>query len=185
MSDEAIRSLLRQADEAGGVPPAPPGMAGRVLLLARRRRRRRLAGLSAAACVAIALAAAGLLRPDAPPTAGPDEQAVLLRQEIARLDLRAQTALAVAEHMIALEAQRRAAPPAKVVPGVDPEWMIQQEMDKAARSMVQLAARMAVDQGRRDEAVATYRRAIALFPQTAWAAVARQRLKQTNHLKET
>jgi len=180
MSDEAIRSLLRQADQAGVPPSAPPDLAGRVMRLAARRRRRKaaLGALSAAACLAIAVAAAALLRPDAPGTADPGERAAQLRQEIARLDLRAQTTLAVAEHMIALEAQRRAAPPPRPAPAPDPERMIQQEMDKAAWSMVQLAARMSVVENRREEAMATYRRTIALFPKTAWAVVARQQLRK-------
>ena len=186
MSDDAIRSLLRQADEAGDAPSPPPDLAGRVMRLAARRRRRRatLAAVSAAVCLAVAVGAAALLGPDGQETAGRAEEAALLRQEIARLELRAQTSLAIAERMIALEDQRRAAPPAKPRRTIDPELMIQHEMDKAARSMVQMAARMAVDKDRRAEAVATYRRTIALFPQTTWAVVARQRLKKAFPTKE-
>lgn len=180
MSDEAIRSLLRQADQAGVPPSAPPDLAGRVMRLAARRRHRKaaLGALSAAACLAIAIVAAALLGPGAPGTADHRERADQLRQEIARLELRAQTSQAVAEHMIALEARRRTPAPAQPARAGDPERMIQQEMDKAAWSMVQLAARMSVVENRRDEAIATYRRTIALFPKTAWATVARQRLRK-------
>ncbi|HET6429385.1 MAG TPA: hypothetical protein VFJ30_13295, partial [Phycisphaerae bacterium] len=68
--------------------------------------------------------------------------------------------------------------PPRPAPAPDPERMIQQEMDKAAWSMVQLAARMSVVENRREEAMATYRRTIALFPKTAWAVVARQQLRK-------
>jgi hypothetical protein len=65
-------------------------------------------------------------------------------------------------------------------PPIEPDAVLldlRQQRDRAALILVYEADEHA-RQRQPDQAVARYRRAIELFPQTHWAAVARQRLKE-------
>lgn len=67
--DELVRASLRE--QADGTPPAPPGLAGRVLAVRRRRRARGVAGAAAATVLVVAAAVgvpAALDRGAAPPS---------------------------------------------------------------------------------------------------------------------
>jgi hypothetical protein len=94
--------------------------------------------------------------------------------QVAALDLEAQLHERVADRLLATERLRRrmaAHPPAH-----DPTLTeLQQQRDCAALLLVYEADRYR-QRRQSEEAIAGYRRAIELFPQTHWADVARQRL---------
>ena len=192
MPKEPLEKWLRLADEAAGSPPPPAGNVAEGVrrLAARRRRRAVLGGLgfAAAACVA----AVALLRPPAEvpqpapapvaeaPKAPDDAEVARLRQELAQVRSEADSRLRVAHAMIQMERQtqlsgeiQRATPA-----WLDPLEPIRREVDKAARTMLCQADRMAGDPARQPAAAEKYREVSQLFPQSLWADVARQKLSQ-------
>jgi hypothetical protein len=60
----------------------------------------------------------------------------------------------------------------------DPQEVIRQDIDTVALVMVRQADRLARQPDRREAAVAQYRRTVEFFPQSPWAAAARQRLTE-------
>src|SRR5262249_38876941 len=98
--------------------------------------------------------------------AAPERNATL-----AQLDLDARLAEMTAQRLVASENKRRT-PPAVYID-------VQEQRDRAALGVIYEGAGYA--RGKRaTEAVASYQRAIELFPQSRWADVARQRLKELN-----
>lgn len=192
MPKEPLEKWLRLADEAAGSPPPLAGnlAEGVRRLAARRRRRAVLGGLGLAAAVGVA--AVVLLRPPAEgprPAPGPvaevpkmpsDAEIARLRQELAQVRSEADSRLRVARALIQMERQaqlsaeiQRAAPA-----WLDPLEPIRREVDKAARTILCQADRMAGDPAQQESAAERYREVSQLFPQSLWADVARQKLSQ-------
>lgn len=192
MPKKPLEKWLRLADEAAGSPPPPAGnLAEGVRRLAAQRRRRAVLGglgLAAAACVA----AVALLRTPAEgprpapapvaevPKTPSDAEVARLRQELAQVRNEADSRLRVARAVMQMERQsqlsaeiQRAAPA-----WLDPLEPIRREVDKAARTMLCQADRMAGDPARQPAAAEKYREVSQLFPQSLWAEVARQKLLQ-------
>jgi hypothetical protein len=184
MSDR-LGQLLRDVDSAA-LPAAPapaPDLALRVRRLRNRRRRavRLATGVTALCLVAVVIAAAALrerplapLTPLTPPVALLPAPAPTNKPTLASLrldaDLHEQTAARLAGSA-PRAVQRLASTSAKTGPDV------QRERDRAALLLVYEADQRA-KQHRPADAIAAYRRAVELFPQTRWAQVARQRLKE-------
>ena len=197
MGRRTLEALLRELDEAAGGPaPLPADLAGRVLRRARRRRAAKVSGL-----VVLALAAGGFAaawregpvgsvppevvadvpRDDVEPTvaieavapSGADAAAVVGAATEAEIS----SHLAIAEHLLAREKQRRSVARAKALrarPG--PRERLGREFEQTALVMVTQADRKLRKWDLKDSAANDYRRVIKLFPQTSWAVVARERL---------
>ena len=107
----------------------------------------------------------------------PADEVGLLRAEIARLRVEADSRMAVVQRMLALERRRRAGPrTATYLARSDPAEEVRQQMDQAALVMVYQADRMRRVLDLQAPAMQMYRRAAELFGQTHWGGVARQRL---------
>jgi hypothetical protein len=173
MKDPLIQ-LLREADESASVPPARS--AGAIADAVRRRRRHeQLRGRAVAGgCVIVAVIALGFsLRPREPEVVVAKRPASTSEAKVslAQLDLDARLAEMTARRLVAAETRRRA----PLAGPID----IQQQRDRAALVLVYEGDGYA--RGKRaTDAIASYQRAIELFPQSRWADVARQRLKELN-----
>ncbi len=177
MTHDPFRQLLQDA-ELSAVPPRPAGVdfpaAIRRRLQRRQNIRRRTIG------VAVLLLAGGLvslhLRPrqkiaSVVPQATPQE----LRAQIAALDQTATLHALTAQKLLAMEHSQRLRDKLKAAERSDPLAEIQFQRDRAALTLVYQADRL-MRQKEPGQAIAAYRRAIQLFPESRWAAVARQKL---------
>lgn len=184
MSDE-LEQLLRHADATSASPVEHIGdMGQRVRSLARRRRSARLAG-SAAAMFIAALAALYAVRPHpAAPIVRDDAPAPSLdaiEDALAALDTEADARMAIVEHLVMAERRRDSA---RRIPAPDPMISVRREQDRAAYLLIYEAERLAQLSGEQARAAEEYRRVVALFPDTRWASVARERLAKTNSSSE-
>lgn len=191
MTKEPLEKWLRLADEASGAPPPGAGdLAARVRRLAARRRRGAvLGGIGIAAAAGVA--ALVFLRPPAQgprPVPGPvaavpkavaEAEVARVEQEMARLRDEADSRLRVARVVMRRERQiDRVAELQKAPAWSDPLEPIRRDVDKAARTVLAQANRMADDPAQRELAAERYREVSELFPQSVWADVARQALSQ-------
>lgn len=186
MSDDSIRKLLRVADElAGPTPSGPADLAERVRRAAHRRRTAAAAVLGLVAGVGVV--AIGFLAWPGPPAEqgdvadghAPQPDAAALRAEMAALQTEIDRREAVLAHVLLLEQARRQRVHVALLAGRgDPMDVIRCQTDRAACAMIRHAADLSHKLGRPDSAQAAYRRVIALFPDTPWAKVARQRTQR-------
>ncbi len=190
MTDERLAQLLKDADAAGPVPVIPADLAERVLARAGRRRVVRV-GTWAAAAAAVLMAGVGTgiflwHRPHAGSAGGdlvanaglakPDLPA--LRRDMALLRIQAESNARVAKMMLDIEAQqRRMAQASAALRALDPLALARAEVDQAARLVVLEADRKA-QESRSAEAAGDLKRVIEVFPGSAWAQVARERLAE-------
>ena len=195
MDNDPIRRLLREADAAAGPPPKPPGdLAHRVRQRAARRQRMRF-GLSAAAAVVLAAGITALWT-QAPSPSWPGQAPQIVTQEPQRLDVEAtrreierlrreaDTRLAVAQRTHDLLRQyERARAARQQAPVANPIVDARREVEKAACILVYQANRMCREMDLCDSAVVKYQRVVELFPETAAAAMARERLDEIKHEK--
>ncbi len=185
MTRDPLSQLLSRADAEAGRPVGPSlGLAGRVRAEARRRARVR-ATYTAAAVLLVAAAMAipivrHSLRPQVTNVAvvrpGPmrdGREVARLQNEIAALREQADSREAAVAVMIQGEARGRRAPARALA---DPQERIRDQQELAALALVRQADRLYRELDRKRSATATYQRVVALFPQTPWATVARQRL---------
>ncbi|MFQ5807931.1 MAG: hypothetical protein ACE5I3_15915 [Phycisphaerae bacterium] len=190
MSDDPLKRILQAADAAAGEPPEMPAdLAQRVRILAGRRRRVRF-GVSVAAAIVLAVGMTSLWsQTPAPSRPGGDSQMVRgpqeppdvesIRAEIEQLRREAEMRLAVARRTQEILTQMRRAEEftkQEVVP--DPIARARREVEKAAYTLVYQADRMCRELDLCDSAAVKYQRVVELFPDTRWAAVARQRLDE-------
>lgn len=188
VSGDRLKELLQQADALAGDPPRMPGdLAQRVRRLAGRRRRVQVS-INAAAAILLAVGitllwsqASTPLRPTTEPQvvearpAQPD--AAALRAEIDRLGREADIRLAVVRRtQEILEEMRRFDELETSPPVPDAVAGVRREVDQAAYVLVRQADRMCHEFDLCDSAAVKYRRVVDLFPDSCWAAVARQRL---------
>ena len=199
--DDAVAALLHGADADAPPPPLQPGLAERVRTRARRQRQRQrvAAGgvLTLAAAASVVLLLAQLRtgqnrgRPDAitgKTQAINESDQVRLAADVNRASLEAEIRLAVARRLTAVERRRlqyarleRALSAAQRVP-VDP---VMTQREQAAFTMVDHADRLQVRAGLTGDALAAYRRAAELFPETQSADVARRRIEQLQSQNKT
>jgi len=158
---DRLEQLLRGADR--NPPRATRDIAGAI----RRRRvkqRHTVRIASVVTCVfAVASIAVALMKPKNPPVA---DVAVPIVAVQASLEDRIHE-LTIAKLESNATRRRNAA---------KPQADVMRERDRAALILVYDAQQLAKE-NRSSDAVALYRRAIELFPQTHWAQVARERLK--------
>jgi hypothetical protein len=179
MKHDPLVEMLREADAAAPPPPFRHGLADAVRRRARRRHRRRLAGagIVVAAFVACALV---VRQPGATPTAlveipttGPTTSVAALRAQAdvqwASLQ-RLRQVERTRQRMHRIEMTLRAAAPSPQSTAV--------ERERAALILLDHGDRLRRDLRKEDAARSAYRRTIELFPDTRWAAVARERMEQ-------
>jgi hypothetical protein len=164
--------LLRDADASAPVPRMPAGFADAVRQRRahQQHRTRMLASGGVVAMLALGFlfqSKRGPMQVSPPPQTPPPMVA------ISEIDLDAKMHELTAQRLLAAESSRR---PRPVVAAID---IIQEQRDRAALVLVYEGDGYA--RGKRAaDAVASYRRAIDLFPGSAWADVARQRIKELN-----
>lgn len=180
---DPVLELLRRADAAAPRPPERPGLALAVRRASQagERRFRVVAVLSVAAAAAAILLAVRVAppRPVRPPDAAGSGGALAaaeisrLRAEIARLDREAAVLAAVVRRTDDLRRRPAAASPLR-------RALVDAQMEAGAR--YNAAAYLVVLQAGRLEATSAaiaavaYRDVIEIFPDTPWAAEARQKL---------
>jgi hypothetical protein len=153
--------------------------------LAARQRRVRF-GFSAAAAIVLAVGMTSLwLQAPTPSGLGGASRIVQgdvesIRAEIEALRREADVRLAVAQRtQEILEQMRRAEALSKpAAPLPDPVADARRELEKAAYTLVSQADRMCRELDLCDSAAIKYQRVVELFPETPWAAVARERLSE-------
>ena len=202
--DDAIAALLHGVD-AAPLPPVQPGLAERVRTRARRQQRRRRAAIGSALTVTVVagtLAVVGPLRSRNEPIGRevnvatvetrPAEVSdpVRLAAEMKDASVEAEVRLAVARRLTAME--RRGAKYARLdralaLAAAQPVQFdpVAAQRDQAALTMVDHADRLQNRAGRPGDALAAYRRAVELFPDTPSAEVARRRIEQLQSQNKT
>ena len=164
---DSLDQLLKSADA-----PVHAARSVRDLASTVRRKHARRKGIRRGAIAAVVLLAGSILAMSLRPrahqmVATPSPQPEVSNAMLAlQADLHEQTA----ERLMGSRSRPRVAK-APAAPEAD----IQYQRDRAALMIVYEADRTAKSD--RSSAIASYRRAIELFPQTHWAAVARERLK--------
>ena len=182
MSVDRLEELLAHADAA--LPPLRPArsLAQRVRVRAARRARVQLIAATLAS-VAIAGVLMHLLRPRTQVAnferPAPEMEIRQLRAELAALDAEATLHERAANDLAA--AQRRTEPlrhsQAQLLLAPDPLAHLQEARDRAARILVIDGDRLRGAPGNEPRVQAAYRRAVELFPETAAAHEAFERLK--------
>lgn len=185
MNDDRLRNLLRDADAAAPPPPVRD-LATAVRERARRRsRRRRAAVLATVVLLPMSALAVALLHKERPAETASiasrpvQVDDVALRDEAIRL--RAESGLQTAVALrLRLQADRRAhlARERSLMDAGARTPSFLSERDKAALTLLDHGDRLRGELQQVEAALAAYRRAIELFPESQWAAVARKRIEE-------
>lgn len=186
MTDDQLASLLQEADAASPAPPLPGGVATSVRHRFQwRGRRRRAMAAAILLLVPTAGALSWALRPTLPTSSPalvqappPQVDVETLRAEATRLRAEADIQTAVAVRMGLRERREHIARQPQHLASKATAPSGPSERDKAALILLDHGDRLRRDLQQVDAALAAYRRAIELFPETQWAAVARQRIEQ-------
>lgn len=193
MPADRLDELLRAADAEIGPPAAlPRGLAARVLRLHRRRARTAELARNVAAVLVVTIGASVIIgtldrldgRPRPTSMALPPQPATDWEAELAQLRDQANSRAAIARRVAQIERQqeRMAALQARLREP-DPRQVVRREVDLTATVLVQQADHMYHDLGLPKPAAENYRQVVRLFPNTASAGVARQRLKEMETVK--
>lgn len=187
MSDERLGQLLRQADEAfGGPRVGPADLSQKVRRQVRRQHHVRVFGTAAAAVLVLSLSTVAWVNRYG--RTGPmliiadngqkPVSVAELQMQIEQLREEIRTGCeAVQEVLRRQEAEQRLAALRKQTEA-DPLKEVNDQVDRAALTMVYQADRMYRELNLRESAVASYEQTIKLFPQTHWAQVAKDRLAE-------
>jgi signal transduction histidine kinase len=196
MPSDRLQDLLREADAEFGIEPRPTAdLARRVQARVRRRRSRRQIARSAAAAVVLVLAIGWpeLNQPAPKQTPTVTEPVVVVEHPqhgvtdpvLRRLEIAAGTHAAAAR--LLRDPQRP--PTATVVVSVSdtervpaPVAAARTARNRAAETLVRSAQQLEHELPSPASAIAGYRQAVKLFPESVWATVARSRLLKLNAL---
>jgi hypothetical protein len=170
-----LQELLRRADaDAGPVPRTPSDLPGRVLARARRSWERAALVGNVAAAILLAVGVTIVLRATAPSPSG-----IVTVADVAGLQREADSRLAIARRTVELCARdERLAALRAEADRPDPVQRAQQEVDQTAFTLLQQGDHLYHDLGLKQPAADSYRRTVRLFPETRWAGLAEQRLKE-------
>lgn len=186
MNDHRLSQLLHLADQASHAS-LPPDLAQRVRSAARRQQRIR-ASATLSAALLLLLGIASLLKqhaPDKSTTAHHPAPSHVSnpRAQLARLQTEAHIHLALAEKMWAMEdLSQKSRQMQHATPS--PSELIDHQRQLAASIIVDQADRHLLALDLKEPAAKEYRQAIALFPQTRAADLARRRLDQLGYPKK-
>lgn len=180
MTENRLRNLLQGADRTAG----PPVQVSVDLSVIHRRARRRhlvtlLVPVAAAAVILVALGVWGVsIRLGK--TASEQKRIASLQMEVKQLQLQTDATLKLIEEVLESERRQRQLDKlyAELASIPDPLEEIQTQVDKTGFILVYQADQMYRELKLIDSASRMYRRVIELFPQSRWAAVARQRLSE-------
>jgi hypothetical protein len=185
MTEDKIKNLLRQADEAdGGATPVKVNIS-----LIRHRASRKnminlIAPLSTAAVLMIALSILTVMFRSKEPTQE-QQKIALLETRIKQLQARTDAALSLI-HQVLEDEQRQSRLDelrAQLASIPDPLEEVRRQVDKTAFILVYQADRLYKELNKTESAVENYNRVIELFPENRWAKVARQRLSEIENRK--
>ena len=178
MTGHTLEHLLRQVDQAAARPaPLPADLADRVIRQARRRRAAKLGGALVVLLAATGVAAVLFQAPGAPVRLTEAPPAAPVPAEIDSTEAQVKSRLVVIEHLLAREKQRRRLARAQaIIARPDPLERLDRQLEQTALVIVAQADRKVRQWNLKGSAARDYRRVIELFPQTRWAAVARERL---------
>ena len=183
MPRDPLKQLLESADATAAAPPTLADLSQRVKRRHHRRRTMKTAGVAIAAIVMIAvplLTLAMFPRHSSPPTnfVMKNRPPAPTRQDLARLDLIAELHEQTADRLQRATSSTQVQPVPVIVADHDIVLkQVREQRDRAALILI-YDADQAAREKQTTRALAAYRRTIELFPQTHWAAVARQRLKE-------
>ena len=187
MDEHRIEELLRGADAAAETPQDMPAeLPGEIRRLAQRRRHARAIRRTAIVVIGLAALAGGVLytlptRPerDGPPQVASHLDDAALQAEIRRLDLEAETRMAIVDHMLRIERrQKRLSSLQRQLDRPDPQEQLHAQVERVAYILISQADRLDREEKSPHEAVEYYRRIVKLFPETRWARVAAHRLQE-------
>jgi tetratricopeptide (TPR) repeat protein len=181
MTEDKIKSLLKEADRMAGLPI--PVSANLSVVVRHRAHRRRFVNLAAPlAAAAVVLIAAGIWSRAIRTTETTQEKQkiALLETQLKQLYVRTDAALNLIQDVLEKEQKQHSLDEleAQLASIPDPLEEIQKQVDKTAFILVYQADRLYHELNRTDSAVETYNRVIELFPRNRWAQVARQRLSE-------
>jgi hypothetical protein len=183
---DSLAGLLETTDAAFAPPSLQSDLAGAVRRRARRRSRVRAAGTVILLFASLGIAAM-VLRHSAPsrtvviqPPPSPATNPRELESQLRELRAKADTQHATLErwrrsHDTRRRLERVYATLAAAAPATE---AISMERERAALILLDHADRLRRELKEEEAARAAYRRTIELFPDTRWAAVARQRMEQ-------
>jgi hypothetical protein len=190
MSKDRLERLLQRADAmAGGVSAVPAGLGGLVRGRARQQHRVRTVGSAVATLIVLAVGAVSVInfsgRPRLTPNATTVVQVVPGPIDVAQLQARVQRLReeilagcnATQEALDREELDNRVAA-MQGQTADDPLQEVNDQIDRAALTMVYQADRMYRELNLRESAIASYERTVKLFPATHWAEVAKERLTE-------
>lgn len=189
MSDERLQQLLRKADAAfGGPRVSSADLPLRVRQRARRQHRAKVFGTATMAVLVLSLTTAAWVNrygrsvPSPTPIVADDgskpASVAELQSHIEQLSEEIRTGCqAVHEVLRRQEVEQRLAALRRQAEA-DPLKEINDQIDRAALTMVYQADRMYRELNLRESAIASYERTIKLFPKTHWAEVAKDRLAE-------
>jgi hypothetical protein len=189
MSDERLQQLLREADEAFGGPlTGPADLGARVRRRARRQRRVRVVG-SAAVCVVVLIAgsialvrgsggASSIERPMPGAGVPPSVSIAEVQARIEQLSEEVRTGCEALQEALRNEEAEQRLTTLRKQAEANPLTEVDEQIDRAALTMVYQADRMYRELNLRDSAIASYERTVELFPRTHWAQVAKERLTE-------
>lgn len=172
--NDVLEELLRSTDAANPPPARTCDVVPAVKRRRSQRRRVRVATASFTSAALLVAAAVALLREPPRPRPAPLAVAPMTPP----IELNPETRVRIHEMTIqALQARRAQRRSAERIAAVASTPSPRELRDRAALILIYDAEQHRRAR-RRDDAVAAYRRTIDLFPQSPWADVARQRLKQ-------
>jgi hypothetical protein len=189
MNEDQLEMLLQQADAAIGTRPrGPEDLASRVRRHAGRRRQVMLAGATAAAVLALVVGALAIVhQTNKPVPVGKAVMADAKRQPVPLADLQASVQQlsdeVLAECKVTQEVARqedfeRRLAELQERAAADPVQEVNDQVERAALTIVYQADRMYRELNLRESAIASYKQTIEFFPHTHWAKVAKDRLAE-------
>lgn len=180
MTEQRLREILERAE--GGMPPPPPlpgDLGQRVRGRAVRRQMARRATLALATLI-VASSTCWLITRRSPVDVAATSKTIIATPatSLAQLQMEGDLHQRVADAILRDRRQEVTAAQALV----DPRLLLQQQVDDTARILVQSAELMA-QRDQRDDAVENYRQVQRLFPDSSWAVVAAQHLRELHDAK--
>lgn len=189
MSDERLEQLLRQADAAfADARFGSVGLSQRIRRRARRQRQLKVFGITAAAVLVLSLSTVAWVnrygRPDSAPVpivaddSSKPASVAELQMQIERLRDEIRTGCQAVDEVLRRQEVEQRLAALRAQAETDPLKAVNDQLDRAALTMVYQADRMYHELNLRESAVASYERTIELFPKTYWAQVAKERLAE-------
>lgn len=195
MIDDPLTKLLHETDQLAGTPAMDADdLLERVIRGVRQRRRHRRISAAVAAIAIIGIVATLFVRSGSNPRENhllansnrndhtPDVDVDRLRDEYEHLRIAGDSKVALLQRVSELRGQQSRLAAYARAPRVDLDRIARNEAEVAARLIVYRADRIYREPPRRAAAIQAYRRAITLFPYTAWADIARERLIRAESL---